>query len=179
MDAPSPTKSRACASNPTHSATKADGDADTPSPTKKSHQAIDATPLRPRRPIKAISETPLMPRLANGMGDIDTLPLIADASFSFDDTSERGKKGDEETEELRAALKASEAALSRIKLERDEARAAEEGVKEALKEKQWEAVRRAIQDELERSKEYRSALAAFKAIIIAMQAKTEGAKPAA
>lgn len=111
-----------------------------------------------------------MPHLKGGAGDVDALPLIVDASFSFHDSTST-VPDDGESEGLRAALKASEAALARIKGERDEARFAEHELRKAMKERQWASVKEAVEEELERTREYRRALAGFKAIIIAMESE--------
>lgn len=78
---------------------------------------------------------------------------------------------EEENEILRTALRASDAALSRIQGERDEARLAEEALQGAMKARQWEVVRAAIQEEIDRTREYRGALRKWKEAINSMGSK--------
>lgn len=145
-------------------------------------------------------------------GDIETMPMIADASFDFGDSTNSNSNSitnnpiplpafipasksifndpnrvntdhvhacqptplvksqeqqdlEEENELLKSALCALESAAARIKTERDTARQSEESLQAALKNQRWEAVRQAIADEIERTREYREDLGRWKVAI--------------
>ena len=67
-----------------------------------------------------------------------------------------------ENEILKSAIRSLEVAASRIKMERDTARDSELSLQQAIKDQRWEVVRRAIRDEIDRSREYREDLAKWK-----------------
>ena len=67
-----------------------------------------------------------------------------------------------ENEILKSAIRSLEVAASRIKMERDTARESELSLQRAIKDQRWEVVRRAIRDEIDRTREYREDLGKWK-----------------
>jgi hypothetical protein len=91
--------------------------------------------------------------------NIDHLPMIADASFSF--TGDSSSEGEE--------LRIAEIALDRVKKERDQALEREIGLRREMKEGKWKDVRGALELELDRVGEFRGMISDLRGLLGAMK----------
>jgi hypothetical protein len=92
--------------------------------------------------------------------NIDHLPMIADASFSF--TGDSSSEGEE--------LRIAELSFDQMKKERDQALEREIDLKRTMKEGSWKDVRAALELELERVGEFRGMIGDLRGLLGGMKA---------